>query len=469
MRIVELIGMFKEYIFLALVGLLAMAVLIAAGYFIVYKKLLRGKKSIAFKDMAMFSLIAGYLLVVISITFLERNSFYGEVNLHFLSSYRTAWNSFDVRSWQFLIFNIIMFVPLGILLPLSHNRFRKAVYTLAAGFVFTCLIELMQLITSRGIFELDDIFNNFLGTLVGYSMIMTFITLRKNQRNRYRKAFAYFSTSLITALIFVGMFTYYNLKEFGNLSQDYDYKLNMKNTAITSTINFSRSENTVLVYKAPTLNKESSLKFVIDFFENLNIDTSNIEIMDYYTEAVYWSRGNDTNKSYNIWLNNLDSSYSYTDFSSFDDEMTHINASEEDITAKLKTFGIEIPEEAELTFHEEGQYEFTVDKIVSGDTMMDGSLQCSYYSDDTIKDIRNKLVAYKKVRDVTVISEREAYEEVTKGKFRYLMYGGKIDTIEINDISLDYKLDSKGYLQPVYIVESFINAEPYSIIIPALK
>lgn len=466
MRIVELIGMFREYIFLALVGLLAMAVLMGAGYFIVYKKLLRGKKSLAFRDMAMISFIAGYLLVVISITFLERNSFYGEVNLHFLSSYRTAWNSFDVRSWQFLIFNIIMFVPLGILLPLSHNRFHKAAYTLAAGFVFTCLIELMQLITSRGIFELDDIFNNSLGTLVGYSMIMTFITLRKNQRSRYRKVFAYFSPFLVTVLIFVVMFSYYNLKEFGNLSQAYDYKLNMKNTSITSTLDFSRSEKTVPIYKAPALNNESSMKFAIDFFENLNIDTSDIEIMDYYTEKVYWSRGS---TSYSIWVNNLDSSYSYTDFSSFDDETTHINASEDEIKTKLKTFGIEIPEEAELVSHEEGQYEFTVDGIVSGDTMMDGSLQCSYYSDDTIKDIRNKLVVYKKVRDVTVISEREAYEEVTKGKFRYRMNGDKIVTIEINNISLDYTLDSKGYLQPVYVLKSIVNEEPHSIIIPALK
>lgn len=190
MRIVELIGMFREYIFLAVVGLLAMAVLIGAGYFIVYKKFLR------------------------------------------------------------------------------------------------------------------------------YSMIMAVITLRKNQRNRYRKAFAYFSPFLVTVLIFVVMFTYYNLKEFGNLAQAYDYKLNMKNMSITSTLDFSRSEKTAPVYKAPTLNKDSSLKFAIDFFENLNIDTSDIEIMDYYTEAVYWSRENNGNKSHNIWLNNLDSSYSYTDFSS---------------------------------------------------------------------------------------------------------------------------------------------------------
>lgn len=181
MRIDEIIGMLQEYIILAVAGLLAMAVIMGTGYFVVYKKILRGRKSIAVKDMVMLSLLAGYLIVVISITFLQRNSFYGQVNLHFLSSYKTAWNSFEVRSWQLLIFNIIMFVPLGILLPIAHKSFRKISHTLAAGFALTCIIEVMQLITSYGIFELDDIFNNLLGTLTGYSMVMTVINLKKTK------------------------------------------------------------------------------------------------------------------------------------------------------------------------------------------------------------------------------------------------------------------------------------------------
>ena len=469
MRIDELIGMFREYIFLAFAVLLAMAALIGAGYFIVYKKIFRGKKRLAVKDALMISLIVGYLIVVWSITFLERNSFYGQVNLHFLSSYRAAWNSFDVRSWQFIIFNIIMFVPLGILLPLAHERFRNIACTLASGFALTCLIEVMQLITSYGIFELDDIFNNFLGTLVGYSVVMTVITLNKNQRDKYRKAFACFSPFLITVLLFAGMFTYYNLKEFGNLSQTCDYKLNMKNTVITSDLDFGTEEKTAPIYKAPTINKASSLKLAADFFENIGADTSSIEIIDYYEETLYRARGNNRNTSYSIWVNNLDSSYSYTDFSVFDDGITYKNASEETIKEKLKLFDIDIPEEAELTSYEDGSYEITLEKINSGNTMKSGFLRCFYYSDDTIKDIRNNLVVYEKIRYASIISEKEAYEEVKKGKFRYRMSEHIIDTVEINDIALDYILDSKGYLQPVYILESVINNEPYPVIIPALK
>lgn len=469
MRIDEIIGMLQEYIFLAVAGLLAMAVIMGTGYFFVYKKVLRGRKSMAVKDMVMLSLLAGYLIVVISITFLQRNSFYGQVNLHFLSSYKTAWNSFEVRSWQLLIFNIIMFVPLGILLPIAHKSFRKISHTLAAGFALTCIIEVMQLITSYGIFELDDIFNNLLGTLAGYSMVMTVINLKKDQRHRYKKAFICFSPFLVTAALFAGMFTHYNLKEFGNLSENYDYKLNMKNVTITSDLVFSSEGKTVPIYKAPSLNKESALMFAVSFFENINADTSDIEIMDYYEEAVYWSRGGKESSTYSIWINNLDGSYKYSDFSFFDDDIDSKSAPEEIISEKLKLFGIDIPEEAELISREEGSYEFTVDKNISGNTMTHGSLYCSYFSDDTIKDIRNNIVVYEKTKDASVISEKEAYEKITKGKFKIKVYADRINTIEISNISLDYRLDSKGYLQPVYIFNSIVNDEPCPIIVPALS
>lgn len=232
MRIDEIIRGLKEYIFLAIVGVIVLAVIFGVGY-VIYKKFLRGRKNITIKQIIMTGLISGYIIIVLAITILNRVSgIYGNVNLHFLSSYKEAWNNFSVRNWQYLIFNIIMFIPLGILLPLTHKRFQKLLYTLSVGFILTFVIEILQRITAFGIFELDDIFNNIIGTLVGYSIIMTVISLNKSQRHKYRKAFAYFSPFLIVAALFGGVFTYYNLKEFGNLSQNYDYKINVKDTEI---------------------------------------------------------------------------------------------------------------------------------------------------------------------------------------------------------------------------------------------
>lgn len=100
--------------------------------------------------------------------------------------------------------------------------------------------------------------------------------------------------------------------------------------------------------------------------------------------------------------------------------------------------------------------------------MINGVLSLSYCSDDTIKSIDNNLVAYEKVKDVAVISSKEAYEKITEGKFSYRIDIEKIATIEINNVNLDYRLDSKGYLQPVYVFNSLVNGEPFSVVIPAL-
>lgn len=297
---------------------------------------------------------------------------------------------------------------------------------------------------------------------------MTVINLRKRQEQKYRKAITYFSPFLIVLTLFIGVFIYYNLKEFGNLSENYNYKLNMKNTTITANIAFSSDKKVVPTYKAPTLDKDSAVEFVVDFFENISIDTSNLEIIDYYEEAVYWVRGDKDSSSYNIWLYNLDGSYRYTDYSKFNDGIVPTNASVEVIKEKLEDFNISIPKEAEVNVKEE-DYIFTVEKKIGENTLTNGILSCSYYSDNTIKSIKNDIVSYKKVKDALAISEIEAYEKIKEGKFKYRIDNNQIDTIEIKDISLDYRLDSKGYLQLVYLFNSNINGEDYVIIIPALS
>lgn len=70
--------------------------------------------------------------------------------------------------WE-ILGNIVMFIPFGFLLApclfLNKNRF---ILVLIAGILFSCLIEILQLELWRGLFEYDDIFNNALGTVLGY-------------------------------------------------------------------------------------------------------------------------------------------------------------------------------------------------------------------------------------------------------------------------------------------------------------
>ena len=76
---------------------------------------------------------------------------------------------FSARNMEGMILNAVMFAPLGFLLPLYFERYRHWGRTLAAGFLTSLTVELIQLFTFRAT-DVDDLIMNTLGTLVGFLM-----------------------------------------------------------------------------------------------------------------------------------------------------------------------------------------------------------------------------------------------------------------------------------------------------------
>lgn len=65
--------------------------------------------------------------------------------------------------------NIILFVPIGVLFP-AVTDWKKMWRTVVAGVGFSLIIETIQLITSRGCFDFDDVVLNGLGCVIGYGI-----------------------------------------------------------------------------------------------------------------------------------------------------------------------------------------------------------------------------------------------------------------------------------------------------------
>ena len=80
-----------------------------------------------------------------------------------------------------IILNILLFVPLGILLPMICDRFKKLWKIVLIGFLFSCLIEVMQYITGRGLTEIDDVINNTLGAFLGFLIYACISKPRKTE------------------------------------------------------------------------------------------------------------------------------------------------------------------------------------------------------------------------------------------------------------------------------------------------
>ncbi|MCD7845007.1 MAG: VanZ family protein [Oscillospiraceae bacterium] len=67
-----------------------------------------------------------------------------------------------------LLGNFIPFIPFGFLLPGAYSRLDSAAGVLGVGLLSVTAIEVFQLVTRLGIFDVDDILMNTVGILCGY-------------------------------------------------------------------------------------------------------------------------------------------------------------------------------------------------------------------------------------------------------------------------------------------------------------
>lgn len=82
--------------------------------------------------------------------------------------------SYMLNSFENLAGNVVVFIPFGMLLPSIWKRFRNFADTLLAGMLFSLGIEVFQLYSAFGAFDVDDIFLNCAGVIAGYLMYMLF-------------------------------------------------------------------------------------------------------------------------------------------------------------------------------------------------------------------------------------------------------------------------------------------------------
>lgn len=119
-------------------------------------------------------LIFTYLASVISITILSREAGSREgINLRLFATVTK-----DVYGKVFPLENILLFIPLGILLPLTWRGFKDGWKVVGVGLVISVLIEVIQFLTRRGYLQTDDVITNLLGTLCGYLIYLLMRAIR---------------------------------------------------------------------------------------------------------------------------------------------------------------------------------------------------------------------------------------------------------------------------------------------------
>ena len=80
-----------------------------------------------------------------------------------------------LRSFANLFGNILIFIPVGIMLPVVHRVSQNPFIMLMNSFIFVLGIEIFQLFSAFGAFDVDDIILNCFGVLLGRALYQIFI------------------------------------------------------------------------------------------------------------------------------------------------------------------------------------------------------------------------------------------------------------------------------------------------------
>lgn len=143
--------------------------------------------------------------------------FTGQFNPSLFSSYVNAWNKWSMPELQLIIFNMLTFVPLGVLLPLIHPKMKSFWQVFVTSIVFTLSVEIFQYISGKRILEFDDLLHNTIGSLAGYFFVMAIMTSIEQRKLKLAPIVKAITIPLSFVLLFCIANAIYNAQEFGNL------------------------------------------------------------------------------------------------------------------------------------------------------------------------------------------------------------------------------------------------------------
>ena len=108
-----------------------------------------------------------------------------------------------------MILNVVMFMPLGFLLPLLWKEYQSLVRTAIIGFCFSCGIEFCQLFNRR-VSDVDDLLMNTLGAILGWLIWIVFSRITHLKYGRRNQGFGGKEGAVYLAMSLVGQFFLYN-------------------------------------------------------------------------------------------------------------------------------------------------------------------------------------------------------------------------------------------------------------------
>lgn len=115
-----------------------------------------------------------YCIVLESTVFTRKNQGYHAYELEVFWSWKDVIRYHSREMLKENLLNIALLFPFGLLLPFSFYKILRWWQGLVMGLIASALIEVLQLILCRGLFEFDDMIHNGFGCMLGSMLVGLF-------------------------------------------------------------------------------------------------------------------------------------------------------------------------------------------------------------------------------------------------------------------------------------------------------
>lgn len=456
MDIITIFEALKKYGLLAVAAVTAFAVLLGIAY-LIYKKLFHGTKIFSKGQWITAILLLGWFVVVLGLTTLNRGANYtAKINFALFSGYKNAWNEWSLTEYQLIIFNMLMFSPLGFLLPFLTKKGVKFSVVCLVSFLVTLFIEVLQLVTGRGIFELDDLLHNFVGSMFGYFVSVFILEIAKNKQLRVKPLLCMLAIPLFFAILSITAVIVYNIQPYGNLPFIPAEKQDMSTVTVDNQTQLSDETQSAPIFKNAYTNDYARIKEISESFSDFAGITFHKMVRTEGSNKIFQSCVGD--EQLTAFLEN--GNWSYTNWKEaviLSEEQ--VSEYREAVEGWLSENGL-LPEMAVFSLQDKTILRWDMEMPPMEKQTSDftsGIVMVTIDADGEYASFDYYVSKYQYVGMLNRISASQAYERILDGNFEKYVPFNDGDVLTVTGYSPDYEPDTKGFYRPIYRFEGYIN------------
>ena len=407
---------------------------------------------------------------ILCVAFLDRRQLSTSYNLNLFSSYHNAVFSSDSIERINILLNIMLYIPLGMIFGSKYCPWKKWYQALTVGLLISVIIEFTQFITKMGYADIDDVFNNFSGVIIGYFLYKYLIARIKNAQKPGLYLLPIFCPIIIVGIFFVP----YLFRPFGYLDCERFNTIYIESTSITIADNALEKidiNGKLPIYTTVSLNETEVERFAQIVFEGLGTSVGEEWTIKYDTCMVLFSE----KREYELWYEYHDGTFTLQHLATVAGERLYYgDITESFVRLRLKELGIFIPASADFSKQNDTDFTFKAKMVIEDEKIYDGSVFCKMDKNGQIMKIEYKLLHLEYNSENEAVPISKIREKIEIGSFYFqdkdLEYDSSIDVNGLICLSstVIYQVDTKGYYRPVYEVEAMINNNPFKILFPAV-